>query len=199
MVAGSTGAGKTTLTRELQRIGGLFAEIPLINPDVIAQGLAPDVGRRDLAAGRVAIREVRDRIAEGHTFALETTPSGRNHLRQIRAMHAHGFRVHLVYVGISSQEGSINRVQTRAAAGGHWVPLHDVVRRYERSMRALPLVLPHVDRASLYDNSGRRYVHIAELEDGRVVAVFTKPPTWLVRALGHSLQPGQTVRGSAGR
>lgn len=192
-IAGPNGAGKTTLTTTLQQPGHLLAGIRLLNPDVIAQSLDPSTTNVEIAAARQTIEEFRRHLEQRETFAVETTFSGRRHLIEIRDAHQAGFQVHLIYVGVNRPTLSVLRIQTRVAAGGHHVPTDAVLRRYERSMKNLARALPLVDTASIYDNSGRRHVRVAEIKVGHVVALFTDPPQWLTHALGQTINVGDVI------
>ena len=79
IIAGPNGAGKTTFALEyLPKVAGCTH---FINADLIAAGLSPLAPERELvAASRILLREIEERIAMGEDFAFETTLAGRGYL-----------------------------------------------------------------------------------------------------------------------
>ena len=85
IIAGPNGAGKTTFALEyLPQVAGCTH---FINADLIAAGLSPLAPERELlAASRLFLHEIEQRIAAREDFALETTLSGRSYLRLVRRL-----------------------------------------------------------------------------------------------------------------
>ena len=76
MIAGPTGAGKTTFAMEFLPNE---ADCPLfVNADLIAAGLNRfRAGSVTVQAGRLMARQIREHVRQGSSFAFETTLSGR--------------------------------------------------------------------------------------------------------------------------
>ena len=88
-------------------------------------------------------------------FAFETTLSGRLYACLIPRWRRQGYRVKLVYLKLARSELALSRVASRVLQGGHGVPAHVVVRRFEAGWRNFEGVYkPLVDGWALYDNSG---------------------------------------------
>jgi predicted ABC-type ATPase len=136
IIAGPNGAGKTTFALEfLPQVAGCTH---FINADLIAAGLSPLAPERELmAASHLFLREIEERIAEGQTFAFETTLAGRTYLRLVERLQRDGWRVELIYLALPSAEMSKLRVAERVAHGGHNIPLADIERRFPRSLNHL--------------------------------------------------------------
>ncbi len=136
IIAGPNGAGKTTFALEyLPRVAGCTH---FINADLIAAGLAPLAPERELlAASRIFLREIEERIRQRESFAFETTLAGRAYLRLVERLRDDGWRVELIYLALSSVEMSKLRVTERVAHGGHSIPMADIERRFPRSLRHL--------------------------------------------------------------
>jgi predicted ABC-type ATPase len=166
IVAGANGAGKSTLTkrwtRRLHRLG------PVLDPDEIAKGINPiHPALAGIRAARTVLERTTTFLNEGSSFVIETTLSDRNrHLDLIERAHEHGFRVWLLYVGLEKSQLHLNRVADRVRGGGHDVPDADILRRLSRSLGNLPEALRRVDRALLYDNSGRSMRLVASVQSG---------------------------------
>jgi len=154
IIAGPNGAGKTTFAREyLPKEAGCPV---FVNVDLIAAGLEPF--RPELAAiraGRLMLKEIREHIRRGESFAFETTLSGTTYAHLIPQWKKHGYRVKLVYLQLPDVTMAIERVAVRTKQGGHSVPA-DVIRRrfYSGQDNLLHIYRNIVDTWVVYDNSG---------------------------------------------
>ncbi len=128
-----------------------------MNADEIARGLSPlDPLAASVKAARLLLHEIHEAIANRKTFTLESTLSGITYLRLLRSAKRKGYRIHLLYLWISSPRLAIRRVALRVRKGGHSVPEADIRRRYVRSLSNLVrFYAPIADSVVLLDNSGR--------------------------------------------
>ena len=162
IIAGPNGAGKTTFALEyLPRVAGCTH---FINADLIAAGLAPLAPERELlAASRIFLREIEERIRQRESFAFETTLAGRAYLRLVERLRDDGWRVELIYLALSSVEMSKLRVTERVAHGGHSIPMADIERRFPRSLRHLLDAFSHrVNSCICFMNNGGSPVLVFE-------------------------------------
>ena len=153
IIAGPNGAGKTTFALEyLPLVAGLAH---FINTDLIAAGLSPLAPeRKSLAACRIFLTEIKQRIAAREDFAFETTLAGRSYLRLVERLQAGGWQVELIYMALPSVEMSKLRVAERVDHGGHNIPATDLERRFPRSLRHLLDDSSHrVDNCRCFMNS----------------------------------------------
>jgi len=154
VIAGPNGAGKTTFAREfLPREAGI---VYFVNADLIAGGLSPL--RPDMAArraGRMVLAEL-NRLAKARMdFAFESTLSGRTYLQLLRRWKAAGYRIEIVFLSLPSVDIALQRIAARVRQGGHNVPRHDVLRRFDRSWENFrALYRPLADAWAVYDNAG---------------------------------------------
>jgi predicted ABC-type ATPase len=152
IVAGPNGAGKTTFAREVLAFDRGLA---LVNPDEIAARLNPASAMPwDLHAARHLLG-VLDRLAlHRRSFLLETTLAGRAYVRRIHAWRAAGYRVGLIFLGLSSPDLAVERVRVRVRQGGHDVPEADIRRRFFAGFSNFrTLYAPIVDRWQFLDCS----------------------------------------------
>jgi len=162
ILGGPNGAGKTTAAQDLLRPNLRIGEF--VNADDIASTLAPaDPDTAAFAAGKATLRRVRRAMAQGRSFAVETTCAGHWQLRLLRRCRTAGYRTTLVFLWLPSPEDAIARVAKRVAGGGHDVRSDVVVRRYWAGLANMrDRYLRLVDIAVVYDNSDRGRVLIAE-------------------------------------
>lgn len=154
LLAGPNGAGKSTSASQLLR--GALTVDEFVNADTIAQGLSayrPEAAA--VAAGRVMIERLHLLARERRDFAFETTLAGLGHARWLRTLRAQGYRIHLVFLALSSADIAVARVAERVRRGGHSVPEGVVRRRFESGLRNLLAEYVNVvDTWQIYDNSG---------------------------------------------
>ena len=93
-------------------------------------------------------------IREGVSFTIETTLSGKTHLRTIATARAAGFGVSLFYFAAPDAETCLARIARRVAEGGHDVAESDVRRRFARSLANLALYAAAADLWRIFDASG---------------------------------------------
>jgi predicted ABC-type ATPase len=186
LLAGPNGAGKSTYAPNLTAI---VEEV--VGPDAVAHELLPTApGKAALEAGKQAVVRMRQLLRARDSFAVETTLSGRLHLRVAEQAKSEGWNVGVIYIGLASPALAIARVRERKLAGGHDVPPQDVRRRYDRSLRNLAAACTIADLVVVLDNSGRRPMRrVLEARRGAVVFVHQRLPKWLrptLEALRHS-------------
>jgi predicted ABC-type ATPase len=153
ILAGPNRAGKTTSARTL--LAETLRLMTFVNADLIAQGLAGfDPEGSAIEAGRIMLRRLRDPARQRADFAFETTLAGRSHARFLQSLRDSGYRLHLVYFRLASEDLAVARVAERVRVGGHGVPEATIRRRYRRSLDNFRRVYrPLVNSWEVYDNS----------------------------------------------
>ena len=153
IVAGPTGAGKTTFAREYLL---KEADCPdFVNVDLIAAGLSPfDPDRATIRAGRIMLSEIERRVRKGESFAFETTLSGHVYARLIPRWRNAGYRVKLIFLSLPTPEIANARVAARVAQGGHNVRSDVVRRRFHSGLHNFKeIYMKLVDEWWWYDNA----------------------------------------------
>ena len=175
VIAGPNGAGKTTLVS-----GRVADRIPVVNPDEIAARLPLIDGRLDeRQAGTLALRRRADLLADRASFAVETTLTGASTLNLMRSARRSGYKITLIYVGLSDPDLSLQRISDRMDVGGHAVPVSAALRRYPASLAALTGAIEIANRTFILDNSGRRRRLLVVKEAGRIRFVARDLPDWI--------------------
>ncbi len=173
IIAGPNGAGKTTFALEyLPEVAGCAN---FINADLIAAGLSPlEPDRQLVAASRLFLREIADRIARRDDFAFETTLAGRSYLKLINRLRDDGWQVELIYLALPNVEMSKLRVAERVSHGGHNISISDIERRFSRSLNNLLTMFGGaVDRTICLMNGSENPVMVFE-QQGNVRAIHQK-------------------------
>lgn len=154
IIAGPNGAGKTTFAREF-----LPLEVGIttfINADLIAAGLspfAPELAAR--RAARLMLEEIDRCMAEGISFAFETTLAGKAYAHRINDWQKLGYSVKLVFLQLQSVEQAMARVELRVRQGGHAIPTEVIERRFKASLSNFEsLYRPLVNEWQRIDNGG---------------------------------------------
>jgi predicted ABC-type ATPase len=172
LIAGPNGVGKTTYA--LKHLEAVSGSINFVNFDEIARGLSPlRPAAAESEAARVALARVHRFIETGATFSMETTLSGKTHIRLLeRALRA-GMTTRLLYFSAAAPEICLERIARRVAAGGHDVAEALVRRRFDRSLANLPAYMALSDVWRIYEASGPR--PMLGLEGKRDIVTFRDP------------------------
>jgi len=154
VLAGVNGAGKSSIGGAAFR--GFGADY--YNPDQAARALRAahpglSTAEANAEAWQQGRRLLERAIAEQLDFALETTLGGNTIVRLLAEAAAKGIEIYIWYVGLSSPELHIARVQSRVRRGGHDIPERDIRRRYEHSRLNLIHLLPRLAALRIWDNS----------------------------------------------
>ena len=156
VIAGPNGAGKTTAAPALLREA--LAVNEFVNADTIAQGLSAFRSERAaVAAGRVMLERLHALAQGRESFAFETTLASRSFAPWLRARRAEGYRVHLAFPSLPTEELAIARVRERVRLGGHDVPEPVIRRRFVSGLRNFFTIYREIaDGWQMLDNSDAR-------------------------------------------
>ncbi|HMD86354.1 MAG TPA: zeta toxin family protein [Terriglobia bacterium] len=130
IIAGPNGSGKTTFAKEFLPI---YADCTkFANADLIAKGVSPfSPQSAAIRAGRIMLDEIDLFARHGEDFGFETTLSGQTHLKMARGLRERGYKIHMLFLWLSTVELALARVRGRVMKGGHEVSAPIVRRRFE--------------------------------------------------------------------
>jgi len=154
ILAGVNGAGKSSIGGAAFRAAGA----DYYDPDeaartLMAANLTLTQGDPNSAAWHQGVRLLKRAISERKDFAFETT-LGANTIPRLLAQAAlQAIEINIWYVGLSSPELHIERVQARVRRGGHDIAAEHIRRRFEHSRLNLIALMPHLTALRVYDNS----------------------------------------------
>ena len=117
----------------------------------------------------MALDRARKFIAARTTFAMETTLSGRAHLRLVRAAREAGLSTALLFFTTPDPAICLARIARRVAEGGHDVDEAIVLRRFGRGLGAFADYAADMTLWRVYEASGHRPRVAADGAGRRVV------------------------------
>jgi predicted ABC-type ATPase len=198
VLAGVNGGGKSSLGGRVLREAGM----DWFNPDDWSRALQAAGRPRELAdadAWAEGQRRLHEAIANGDSFAFETTLGGRTVTATlIDAARSHDVLVW--YVGLDSVERHLERIALRVRHGGHDIPAAKVRERWLGSMANLTRLVPHAAGIQVFDNSTpvpegeplRPPTRVAAIESGRLRWPLTDGlqhvPRWAVPVVEAALR-----------
>ena len=173
IIAGPNGAGKTTFALEyLPKVANCRH---FINADLIAAGLSPLAPEKQLlAASKLFLHEMEQRIQQKQDFAFETTLAGRSYLKLIHRLKNKGWQVELIYLALPNMKMSKVRVAERVAYGGHNIPTQDIERRFARSLRNLLTDFRSVVDATLCFMNGVDALQLIFEQKGEICTIINE-------------------------
>lgn len=159
---GCNGAGKTTASFTI--LPEVLKCKEFVNADEIAKGLSPfNPEKVAIDAGKLMLMRMEELLAQGVSFAFETTLATKGYKRFIKRAQESGYRVTLIYFWLNSTELAIQRVAKRVMEGGHNIPEEVIRRRYVSGITNLfEIYMDCVDYWMLADNSQAPRVIVAE-------------------------------------
>ena len=168
IIAGPNGSGKTTFARKFLPE---YAECPnFVNADLIAEGLSPFSPRTvAIKAGRLVLAQIHEFAEKGVDFGFETTLSGKSYVSLFKKLKEEGYKLHLFFLWIPGPQLAIERIKERVSEGGHYVPVHDIRRRFGRSIvNFFRLYQPLLDSWIVFNNAGIVPALIAKSKDAKL-------------------------------
>ena len=173
IIAGCNGAGKTTASFTI--LPDILGCKEFINADEIARGLSPfQPDKVGIEAGRIMLHRIQELLAQGKTFAFETTLATKSYKNTIKQAQNLGYTVTLVFFSLDSIELAIDRVKTRVLEGGHTIPADVIARRYQNGLKNLFEIYSEiVDEIAIFNNSNgkpnliakKRITHIIRIKN----------------------------------
>jgi len=101
------------------------------------------------------LEEIDRCMAEGISFAFETTLAGKAYAHRISDWQNLGYSVKLVFLQLQSVDQAIARVELRVRQGGHPIPAEVIERRFKAGLRNFEsLYQPLVNEWQSIDNGG---------------------------------------------
>ena len=117
-------------------------------------------------------------MAQKVSFTFETVMSSDSKVRLLEHAQSLGYRTYLYFVATRDPQINVERVANRVAKGGHPVPPHLTISRYERSLDLLLPAIRASNRAYLWDNSGAEAELFGEFDGNLFQSHTSEVPLW---------------------
>lgn len=166
IIAGANGSGKSTLASELLPSENL----EFLNADEVAKEICPEhIESVKIQAGKIVLEKLDSLLNSGKSFAIETTLSGKNHIKTIKKAKDLGYKVVLIYSYLNNPDFCENRIKVRVLSGGHDIPHDDIVRRFYRSKENFWNIYKDLaDEWNLFYNGTSEYILVAQCADNEI-------------------------------
>lgn len=190
VLAGVNGAGKSSIGgAAFRECGGDYYNADEVTRSLLAMNDFLTPTEANGIAWRKGVALLKRAIEERLDYAFETTLGGNTIPRLLTQAALQGIEIYVWYVGLSSAALHIERVQARAARGGHDIPQEHIHRRYEHSRLNLIELMPHITALRVFDNSidadpsaGKtpRPLLVLGIEEGRILnrSGLARTPEW---------------------
>jgi predicted ABC-type ATPase len=134
IIAGPNGVGKTTFANRY--LPDEARQLEFVNADLIAKGLSPfDPDSVSIEAGKIALKRIRELIAQRAGFTWETTMSGRTAVGWLREARESGYSLKAYFLWVRHPETTINRIRQRVTEGGHNIAEEVSRRRFFKTIQ----------------------------------------------------------------
>ena len=166
IIAGANGSGKSTLASELLPSENL----EFLNADEVAKEICPEnIESVKIKAGKIVLRRLEKLLDNLNSFAIETTLSGKNHIKTIRKAQKLGYYIVLIYSYLDTPILCENRIKIRVLNGGHDIPKDDIKRRFYRSKENFWNIYKDLaDEWNLFYNGTSEYILVAQSNDSEI-------------------------------
>ncbi len=97
-----------------------YENLEYINADDIAKEICPEnIESVKIKAGKIVLARLATLLNNHKSFAIETTLSGKNHIKTVEKAKAFGYKVTLIYSYLDNPILCENRIKIRVLNGGH--------------------------------------------------------------------------------
>jgi predicted ABC-type ATPase len=125
------------------------------------------------------LQRLRELARRRESFAFETTLASRTFAPMLRRLARTGYRIHIVFLWLPTDDLAVTRVATRVRMGGHDIPEAVIRRRYRRGLQNfLSLYRSLATTWRLYDNAGAGGPRLVAAGHGPKITYVADRTTW---------------------
>lgn len=114
------------------------------------------------------------------SFSFETVMKDPSKVQELKDAQKKGYKTYLYFICTDDPELNVSRVADRVEKGGHKVDPEKIRSRYPGTLSNLYPAIRYSNRAFLFDNSGKKFVLIAEVFEGTLQLKVNSPPQWFI-------------------
>ncbi len=118
-------------------------------------------------------------LEKGDSFSCETVFSHPSKLELLTRAKDLGYRTYLYFCCAGDAVTCVERVRQRVSEGGHDVPEDKIEQRFNRTLDNLLAALKLVDRAYVFDNSGKEFELVIEVDGNELKVKSDYVPNWV--------------------
>ena len=170
--AGPNGSGKSTV---------MTASPHVVQPYINADDIKRTTHCNDIKAATDAEEMRRHCVERKQNFSFETVLSTDRNLDLLRRAKENGYFIRGIFVLTAHPELNVMRVEARAKAGGHSVPIDKIHSRYYKSIDNVVEFIKLCDVCHIYDNTEDEPIRIFKKKRFEFLCLETKH--WSVKKI----------------
>ncbi|WP_113662375.1 AAA family ATPase [Pedobacter nanyangensis] len=187
VLCGPNGAGKSTLSETFvppstdifdgdREMALLRHQYPMTDSGTLYEA----------ANGIIFDKRKENAITSGSDFAFETNFRTAQVMESVRQFRDAGYETRMIFIGLPSIEASIDRVNMRVKAGGHFVDAENVNKNFTGGLENLVRFYDGFDSVDLLEstidqNEPFKVAALMTIKNGVVVARAEKLPEWAMK------------------
>jgi predicted ABC-type ATPase len=127
-------------------------------------------------------------ITAGMDFAFETNFRTEEVMKTVAQFKEKGYQINLIFIGLPSVQASINRVDMRVKAGGHFVDAENVNKNYTGGLENLIKFYDRFDtvdimQSNIGENESFKISSLMTIKQGIITARAQDLPDWVNKIL----------------
>jgi predicted ABC-type ATPase len=184
VLSGPNGAGKSTLSGTFVPPGTDIFDGDKEMAILKHQYPMTDSGTLYEAANGIVFQKRKDNAITGRNdFAFETNFRTEEVMDSVRQFKDAGYEVRMIFIGLPSVEASINRVDMRVKAGGHFVDVENVNKNFIGGLKNLTKFYDQFDSVDILEstighNEPFKMNSLLTIKKGIISAAIEKLPDW---------------------
>jgi predicted ABC-type ATPase len=191
IIAGPNGSGKTTFSISLIKSAKILTGMHL-NADIIAKANNTETNMQNHINISNLIEDTIDKLIEDEeNLILETVFSSPYKMETFKKLKKAGYKINIIFVATEDPLINVTYVAMRYLKNGHEIPISKIIKRYEKSINNLKMIINEIDCLILIDNSviNQTAKIYTALSSGNQCFINneSKMPTWISELLNDNL------------
>jgi predicted ABC-type ATPase len=180
IIAGPNGAGKSTYSKDLSADGALIFDAD--KEIAIIEAKYPGLPSQSVfhALQQVFLDQIDDALKQRADFTIESNFRDNTLLETADRFRDNGYEINMVYLLLSGVAQSMDRVNQRVKAGGHFISNQDIIYNYHEGIKNLIFFAGRFDNIEVIDSSGSllQLRSFLSVQSGEIKYRATPLPVW---------------------
>ncbi|ETZ19548.1 AAA family ATPase [Pedobacter sp. V48] len=187
VLCGPNGAGKSTLSETFVPPGTDIFDGDKEMAILKHQYPMTDSGTLYEAANGIVFQTRKEKaITTSSDFALETNFRTKEVMETVNQFRELGYETRMIFIGLPSVEASINRVDLRVKAGGHFVDAENVSNNFNGGLNNLVCFYDQFDSVDILESTIGQHepfkmASLMTIKNGIITAMAEKLPDWVMK------------------